>query len=405
MNRLNLKISLLAATFSLIMLPDIYAQVTIGSNIKPEQAALLDLKTIETGKDNPQGATTDKKGGGLLLPRIELDSKDSFSFIDKTDLNYSEECLRHTGMLVYNLKTTADGLSSGICMWNGHQWTSLLEALSLEQKAWLTSGNSGTDETKHYLGTSDEKAFSIKTNNQTRIYVTSDGKIGIGSNTPGASLHVDGNMKLMETPVLEKKDEVKVLAINKNGQIGTSASIPTKLMVVEGVENQIISTTADKTSFNNADVFVVTWDESQVYSNNLMDFDDHSNSFIFRESVLCEVSGYINYCPFATPSASFTSDFQKTGAALNVIIQYQESGSNDWIDFTAARSLWIAGAVKEVKTVNVPPAIKIFQPGDRLRMIFKRPNSVFALPHHSSGNGGITSNSNSNVKGLKIIAM
>ncbi|HRS01778.1 MAG TPA: hypothetical protein P5545_04445, partial [Bacteroidota bacterium] len=48
---------------------------------------------------------------------------------------------------------------------------------------WSLSGNSGTDSTTHFLGTSDAQALILKTNNSERIHISKEGKVLINNPT------------------------------------------------------------------------------------------------------------------------------------------------------------------------------------------------------------------------------
>ena len=58
--------------------------------------------------------------------------------------------------------------------------------------AWLLNGNFGTDPSIHFIGTIDEKDFTIRTFNQERIKILRDGKVGIGTNSPAVQFEVNG---------------------------------------------------------------------------------------------------------------------------------------------------------------------------------------------------------------------
>jgi len=389
--------------FICVILPvTISAQVTIGSDYEPEKGALLDIKTIKTSDSKPDGATTDKDGGGLLLPRVQLTKKDALFFIDSNDPQYNTYKLKHTGLLVYNLNATSDGLKPGIYMWNGMQWQNFAEGQSSSQQGWSLSGNSGTT-SSNFIGTSDSKPVSIKTNGQSRMYVSADGNVGIGTDAPSAKLEVNGSMKLKTTTRFTSTD-AKVLVINNVGEVGTAASIPAKLLSILGTSEQKIGT-GNIGNFNNAKEIAVTWNASEISTNNLVSYSGSSfTDFTFNEEVTCEISGQINYVPDAVAPTSLGFEFNDSGAAVNVIIQFKNSGSGTWEDFTAARAVWVGAAVKDVaKTIEIPPAIKKFAKGAQLRMIFKLPEVGFGKPHGS--NGGIVKVGGTPTKGLKIIAM
>lgn len=111
-------IRLFAFTLLLTFGMTLSAQVTVGSEVDPEKAALLDIKSQEA---TTLGGVTSNKGG-LLLPRVALENKGSLSpFLNASDADYQNQMKSHTGLMVYNLTNNA-GLERGIYVWNGQQW-------------------------------------------------------------------------------------------------------------------------------------------------------------------------------------------------------------------------------------------------------------------------------------------
>jgi hypothetical protein len=119
---------------SLIMLcflyPKLSAQVTIGTFIEPEKAALLDIKDKDADRNNE---TTSK--GGLGLPRVRLVNRNTLEpFIPVSDQEWiaNSDKLKehHAGLMVYNINVTpvndqsiADEMfRQGIYIWNGERW-------------------------------------------------------------------------------------------------------------------------------------------------------------------------------------------------------------------------------------------------------------------------------------------
>lgn len=99
----------------------IKGQVTIGSNLKPNNGALLDLKEWQT----TNGDKNSNKG--LLLPRVKLTIRDDItadiSGVTATNSN------DHIGLMVYNVfedACAADPLARGPYVWNGNEWIYLL---------------------------------------------------------------------------------------------------------------------------------------------------------------------------------------------------------------------------------------------------------------------------------------
>ncbi|MCC8146235.1 MAG: hypothetical protein LIO93_07325, partial [Bacteroidales bacterium] len=95
---------------------NLFSQVTIGTDINPEKAALLDLKTKNGSLGEPSS-----DNGGLLLPRVEITNlTDLGIFTNVTGLDTQEEKLKHKGLTVYNIGN-AD-IEEGIYAWDGSKW-------------------------------------------------------------------------------------------------------------------------------------------------------------------------------------------------------------------------------------------------------------------------------------------
>ncbi len=61
-------------------------------------------------------------------------------------------------------------------------------------QSWLLNGNAGTNSATDFIGTSDNNPLKIKTNNQVRMLIKSNGFVGIGTQTPASRLHVNGDI-------------------------------------------------------------------------------------------------------------------------------------------------------------------------------------------------------------------
>lgn len=105
--------------FLLFTNTNLYAQVTIGTDLYPEKAALLDLKTTDGG--NEGGISSGS--GGILFPRVKIETLDQlnvFSGISDTQINSDIQKKRHKGLTVYNIGS--DAVETGIYTWNGSKW-------------------------------------------------------------------------------------------------------------------------------------------------------------------------------------------------------------------------------------------------------------------------------------------
>lgn len=130
---------------------NVVAQVGIGTT-DPNANALLDID-----------ATT--VPGGLLLPRLELTRTS-----DVTPLTAHVR-----GMTVYNTATAGSGntaVSPGFYYNDGTQWIRLASSPQADNN-WSLTGNTGTNPSNNYLGTTDNTALQFKTRNFSRFEITS----------------------------------------------------------------------------------------------------------------------------------------------------------------------------------------------------------------------------------------
>jgi hypothetical protein len=143
---------------------NLQAQVTVGSEIPPTRAALLELKTQQkagtaSGPAHQDNATSGANGGGLLLPRVELEGSDKLMpFIPDNDPDLAELKIKLTGLMVYNIKTVGVSLYPGLYIWNGSAWTTSQAnpaafAIAIQPKAF-TFYEQGTE-------TADPLTFSV----------------------------------------------------------------------------------------------------------------------------------------------------------------------------------------------------------------------------------------------------
>lgn len=89
------------------------AQVTIGSQIKPEQGALLDLKETDSKDANSTR--------GLLLPRVALENEKELAPTVK-GITSQKTKAEHAGLVVYNTTNAAPKLCPGLYYWNAEEW-------------------------------------------------------------------------------------------------------------------------------------------------------------------------------------------------------------------------------------------------------------------------------------------
>lgn len=116
----------LTTVLSLVNCIQLKGQVTIGASLPPEKGAILDLK-----QQNPDTNNITANTGGLLLPRVKLEDRNSLRpIITDTDPDLENLKRSHVGLMVYNLGKTESTvtdkneiLKEGIYTWNGQLWS------------------------------------------------------------------------------------------------------------------------------------------------------------------------------------------------------------------------------------------------------------------------------------------
>jgi hypothetical protein len=155
----------------------VHAQVKIGDNSTTvNSASLLELETTNKG---------------FVLPRVSLIDISSSSPLASGLL---------TSTIVYNTNaSTTGGSGTGIYYWDGSKWNFLTNSTTASNY-WSLTGNSATDASSDFIGTTDAIDFVVKTKNIERIHIlgaasgsSKAGWIGMGKSLPRSSLDVTGN--------------------------------------------------------------------------------------------------------------------------------------------------------------------------------------------------------------------
>lgn len=172
------------------------AQVTIGSVLKPNRGALLDLKQ--------EGITTK----GLGLPRVTLKDTDKLTIGENVIPNEGTTWSQHAGLLVYNVNRCFEKGGDGVYVWDGSIWQRLPkremydDALYQPNSYWVLPGTTS-------ITIPIEKAFRIW-----EYYGSSEGKNRLPSEM------VEGEL----TPVLYWQDAPIILSQSALSISGNSRS-------------------------------------------------------------------------------------------------------------------------------------------------------------------------------------
>ena len=171
----------------------VFAQLKIGDNPKSINSdAMLEVESSNKG---------------LLLPRISLKSVSSPTPLK----NFTK------GMIVFNTSNNNE-LSPGLYYCDGVTWiratTELKETPSAPNtnEYWNLNGNN-TVSSCNFLGSTNNAALVVKTNNLERLRVTEKGWIGIGTAVPKAALEIKGQL-VIDSIVSGNIETDKILVAN-----------------------------------------------------------------------------------------------------------------------------------------------------------------------------------------------
>lgn len=117
-------------------------------------------------------------------------------------------------------------------------------------QSWNLAGNSGTDPSTQFIGTTDNKAFKIRTNNTVRISISSTGKVGIGNSSPifkldvkGGSINTDSLYRIAGVQVLKRSASNNIEIGTGGAKVGIGIVSPDARLNVENTNMTGITTT------------------------------------------------------------------------------------------------------------------------------------------------------------------
>lgn len=188
------------------------AQLKVGDNpTSIQKSSILELESTRQG---------------LLLPRLA----------DTTQINALNP---PSGMIIY---LTSD---NSLRIRSGGGWKKLA-SMADAMANWSLNGNTGTDSASNFIGTLDGRPFTIKTNNNARMVVSSTGNVGIGTTTPSAKLNVDGSVKFEN--LADGTTELDVLVLNADGSVYkrsiSSSAFENAIKAINGIQKQALTITA-----------------------------------------------------------------------------------------------------------------------------------------------------------------
>jgi hypothetical protein len=87
---------------------------------------------------------------------------------------------------------------------------------------WALAGNSGVNTSTRFIGTTDTSAVAFRTNNSEVMRITKDGNVGIGTNNPQATLHVQGGTRISSLAFQgNSEDDTHFVGVLPDGSLAT----------------------------------------------------------------------------------------------------------------------------------------------------------------------------------------
>lgn len=197
--------------------------------------------------------------------------------------------------------------------------TGSLMAISMITNAqnWSLLGNAGTNPATDFIGTSDNKVLKIKTNNQVRMYIKTNGDVGVGTQTPASKLHVNG---VITATGGTSSDWNTAFAWGNHALAGYLSSF----------------TEIDPKVGANVANFVSKWDGSALVGSNLF---NSGNNFGLNTSTMIGSSNFVVQSPNASGFGGMY--INQTGASLKPFYGYAVNGiSSCWTSFDQATGNW-----------------------------------------------------------------
>ena len=195
---------------------------------------------------------------------------------------------------------------------------------------WSLTGNAGTNASTNFIGTTDNIAFKIRTNNSVRMTISNGGKVGIGITSPTAKLHVKGN-----TDVSQLIIDAYSLQTNAQPLIRLRSSTGVDLMHIhsDNITNTFVGLNAGRV-------------------NNAFSGDGSYNSFFGSGAGYSNTSGSYNtatgfealYSNYATGDGNtangYHSLYSNYAGLENTACGYQSLYNNEYGNFNSAHGTW-----------------------------------------------------------------
>src|SRR6187455_2783891 len=134
--------------FPITMLRATLITMIMGCTVIASAQQSVAINTDGTNADNSALLVIKSNSKGILIPRLTAAEKTAISS-------------PAIGLLIYQTNASA-----GFYYYNGSSWTPLTSAAQGPLTGWATTGNTGTDSTINFIGTTDDQPLIGKVNGE-----------------------------------------------------------------------------------------------------------------------------------------------------------------------------------------------------------------------------------------------
>src|SRR6187200_3129694 len=165
--------------FFIPLLRVILITVMIGFTVFADAQQGVAINTDGTNADNSALLDIKSNAKGLLIPRLTASQKNAIA-------------TPAVGLLIYQ----TDG-TTGFYYYNGSAWAPVSSAAAGPLGGWSTTGNTGTDSSVNFIGTTDSKPLIGKVNGEQVFYFSPTKDLTLigyqaGKNNTGSWNHFSG---------------------------------------------------------------------------------------------------------------------------------------------------------------------------------------------------------------------
>lgn len=212
---------------------------------------------------------------------------------------------------------------------------------------WNITGNAGTNASTNFVGTTDNIAFKIRTNNAVRMTINGNGKVGIGITSPVGKLHVKGN-----TDVSQLMIDATATQTNANPLIKLRKSDGTDLMWIhsDNVNNTFIGKNAGQANNAIGGGLYNTFIGTSAGSANTTGY---SNTAVGIEALPFNTTGYENTSSGSNALWLNTTASQNTAiGSFSLLSQSFNNGGIAWVSANTAVGFDALRSNQPVSTVT-----------------------------------------------------